>query len=109
MSVPIAKAIGKPRMFKPGVTIQAPPIPKKPPMMPTPRPRMTSPGQKISTPAIGMVMYSQSIALLESPTSQCSATDRDFRLMPIRAIRKSASNPRIMPTTGIVSTVTAAK
>ena len=38
MSVPMANAIGKPRMFRPGVTIQAPPIPKKPPMTPTEKP-----------------------------------------------------------------------
>ena len=36
MSVPMAKAIGKPRMLRPGVTIHAPPMPKKPPMTPTP-------------------------------------------------------------------------
>ena len=54
MSVPMAKAMGKPRMFRPGVTIQAPPMPKKPPMMPTPTPRMIRPGQKILTPAMGM-------------------------------------------------------
>ena len=54
MSVPMAKAMGKPRMLRPGVTIQAPPMPKKPPMMPTPIPRMMRPGQKILTPAMGM-------------------------------------------------------
>jgi len=60
MSVPMANAMGKPRMFRPGVTIQAPPIPKKPPMTPTEKPISTRPGQKIWTPAIGMYIYSHS-------------------------------------------------
>jgi hypothetical protein len=49
-------------MFNPGVTIHAPPIPKKPPITPTENPINTRPGQKIVTPAMGMYMYSQSIA-----------------------------------------------
>ena len=53
MSVPTAKAMGKPRMFRPGVTIQAPPIPKKP--------RMIRPGQKIVTPEMGIKTYNQSM------------------------------------------------
>ena len=66
MSVPMAKAMGKPRMFNPGVTIHAPPIPKNPPMTPTPMPRMMSPGQKIFTPAMGMRTYNQSMPTLLS-------------------------------------------
>jgi hypothetical protein len=38
------------------VTIQAPPMPKKPPLTPTENPISTSPGQKSITPAIGMYM-----------------------------------------------------
>jgi hypothetical protein len=57
----MAKAMGKPRIFNPGVTIQAPPIPKNPPMMPTPTPRITRPGQKIVTPEMGINIYNQSI------------------------------------------------
>jgi hypothetical protein len=53
--------MGKPRMFNPGVTIHAPPIPKKPPMVPTEKPIKTKPGQNMLTPAMGMYMYSQSI------------------------------------------------
>jgi hypothetical protein len=48
-------------MSRPGVTIHAPPIPKKPPMMPAPKPRMISPGKKIGTPAIGIITCNQSI------------------------------------------------
>jgi len=62
MSVPMANAMGKPRMFRPGVTIHAPPMPKNPPMMPTPTPRMMRPGQKIFTPAMGMRTYNHSIS-----------------------------------------------
>src|SRR5579871_3452459 len=61
MSVPIAKAIGKPSTFNPGVTIQAPPCPKKPPIIPTPRPRITRPGHQMWTPAMGMNTYNQFI------------------------------------------------
>jgi hypothetical protein len=61
MSVPMAKAMGNPRIFKPGVTIHAPPIPKKPPMIPTPIPRTIKPGQKIFTPAMGIIMYNHSM------------------------------------------------
>ncbi len=61
-SVPMAKAMGKPRMFRPGVTIHAPPMPKKPPMIPTPSPRMINPGQKIVTPEMGIKTYNQSIS-----------------------------------------------
>jgi hypothetical protein len=59
----MAKAMGKPRMFNPGVTIHAPPIPKKPPMTPTENPISTIPGQNIVTPAIGMYMYNQSMLI----------------------------------------------
>jgi hypothetical protein len=61
ISVPMAKAMGKPRMLSPGVTIQAPPIPKKPPIIPTPIPRITRPGQNTVTPEMGIKTYNQSI------------------------------------------------
>src|SRR5271157_4580055 len=59
MSVPMANAMGNPRMFNPGVTIQAPPMPKKPPMHPTENPMSTIPGHHIVTPAMGIYIYVQ--------------------------------------------------
>ena len=67
MSVPMAKAMGKPRMFRPGVTIHAPPMPKNPPMTPTEKPMSTRPGHSIFTPAMGMYMYIQDWCLPRSP------------------------------------------
>jgi hypothetical protein len=67
MSVPMAKAMGNPKMLSPGVTIQAPPIPKNPPMVPTENPINTKPGQNIFSPAIGMYKYNHSMKALLSP------------------------------------------
>jgi hypothetical protein len=65
MSVPIANAIGKPRIFRPGVTIQAPPIPKNPPIHPTEKPIKTNPGQKMSTPEMGIyIVYHSNMFIL---------------------------------------------
>src|ERR1019366_6409220 len=83
MSVPMANAMGKPRMFNPGVTIQPPPMPKKPPMMPTPNPRMSKPGQKIGTPAIGMTRCIQSIsASVQQPSTSVLRQCPVFQIDP---------------------------
>ena len=97
-SVPTANGIGKPKMLSAGVTIQAPPMPKKPPSTPTATPSRTSSRGLMATPEIGRVIVRKSIA------APYSFTSRLLRSRPIMATSLSMRNPRVTPMT-IVSRI----
>jgi len=98
MSVPMANAMGKPRIFNPGVTIHAPPMPKNPPITPTENPMSKRPGQNILMPAAYTCRANPySFTSLLFFRNQCSTIFRDVRSRPVCRMIRSVMNPSEAP------------
>ena len=101
ISVPMAKAMGKPRMLRPGVTIHAPAHAEKAPDNSDAEPRITSPATRSGLRRWAFLRRANGARL---PAEEGAATFRstlDLRSIPMRAMTKSARQPRIAPVAGI--------